>query len=310
MTASVLNAQCSMLDAQRTRAGLRVLVCALSIVQCAVCIDVSPAFAQSPNFFTGFSEVPGPPSNIKPEQLKDLSFKQHLDERLPLDVRFKDEYGRDVTLGKYFTGTRPVILAFVYYQCPMLCSLVMNGISASLRALPFTAGEDFDVVLVSFDPRDTPSAALEKKQKLLEYWKTGSQSGGWHLLTGDEASIVKVTKAAGFTYQWDQVTGQFAHPSGVLVATPDGTLSRYFYGVEYSPKELRMALVESGQGKIGQLVDELLLFCYHYDPETGRYGATVMNLVRLGGILTVGAMVTFFVLMRRRDNRTPMEAQP
>lgn len=298
-------------NADRARRARRVAVCLFGILHLTFGIGAGVARAQSPNFFTGFSEVPGPPSNIKPEQLKDLSFKQHLNERLPLDVPFKDEYGRDVTIGQYFTGQRPVILAFVYYQCPMLCSLVMNGISSSLRALPsFTAGEDFDVVLVSFDPRDKPPAALEKKQKLLDYWKTGSQSGGWHLLTGDEASIVRITQATGFSYQWDKVTGQFAHPSGVLVATPDGTLSRYFYGVEYSPKELRMALVESGQGKIGRLVDELLLFCYHYDPETGRYGATVMNLVRLGGILTVGAMVTFFVLMRRRDTRTPMEAQP
>ena len=302
--------QCRMPNALRSRRMCCAFVCALGVLIGSAGVGVDPAYAQSPNFFTGFSEVQGPPSNLKPEQLKDLSFKQHLNERLPLDVPFKDEYGRDVTIGQYFTGERPVILAFVYYQCPMLCSLVMNGISSSLRALPsFTAGEDFDVVLVSFDPRDKPPAALEKKQKQLEYWKTGSQSGGWHLLTGDEASIVRITKATGFTYEWDKVTGQFAHPSGVLVVTPDGTLSRYFYGVEYSPKELRMALVESGHGKIGQLVDELLLFCYHYDPETGRYGATVMNLVRLGGILTVGAMVTFFVLMRRRDNRTPMEAQ-
>ena len=246
-------------NADRARRARRVAVCLFGILHLTFGIGAGVARAQSPNFFTGFSEVPGPPSNIKPEQLKDLSFKQHLNERLPLDVPFKDEYGRDVTIGQYFTGQRPVILAFVYYQCPMLCSLVMNGISSSLRALPsFTAGEDFDVVLVSFDPRDKPPAALEKKQKLLDYWKTGSQSGGWHLLTGDEASIVRITQATGFSYQWDKVTGQFAHPSGVLVATPDGTLSRYFYGVEYSPKELRMALVESGQGKIGRLVSYLM----------------------------------------------------
>jgi len=299
--------ECRMLNAPRARGVCRAIVCALGVLLGTAGSGVDSAYAQSPNFFTGFSEVPGPPSNIKPEQLKDLSFKQHLNERLPLDVPFKDEYGRDVTLGQYFTGKRPVILAFVYFQCPMLCTLVQNGISASLRFAPYTAGEDFDVVLISFDPRDTPAAALEKKQKHLEYYKTENQSGGWHYLTGPEASIAKVTRAAGFTYQWDAVTGQFAHPSGVLVATPDGTLSRYFYGIEYSPKELRLALVESGKGKIGQLVDELLLFCYHYDPETGRYGAAVMNLLRLGGILTVGAMVTFFVLMRRRDNRAPME---
>jgi protein SCO1/2 len=279
----------------------------------ALCILLSvgfaaEAYAQAPNFFTGFSKPEGPPSNLKPEQLVDVTFRQRLNERLPLDVPFKDEYGRDVTLGKYFGGARPVILAFVYYECPMLCNQVMNGISSSLRALPFTAGHEFDVVLVSFDPRDGPDAAMEKKRTHLEYWKTQNQSGGWHLLTGDEASIQRVTNAAGFTYKWDSVTGQFAHVSGVLVATPDGTLSRYFYGVEFSPKELRLALVESGRGQVGRLIDELLLYCYHYDPTTGRYGATVMNLVRLGGILTLGAMAAFFVTSRRRTAST--DARP
>ena len=285
-------------------------VCVLSVV--AASGPLTPVFAQAPSFFTGFKEAAGPPSSLKPEQLKHVTFRQRLNERLPMDVPFHDEFGREVTLGRYFTGTRPVILAFVYYQCPMLCTQIMNGLSASLRSLSssYAAGRDFDVVLVSFDPRDTPAAALEKKRKHLEYWRTENESGGWHLLTGDEAAIARVTSAAGFTYQWDSVTGQFAHVSGVLVVTPDGTLHRYFYGVEYSPKELRMALVESGQGKVGTLVDELLLYCYHYDPTTGRYGATVMNLVRLGGILTLGAMATFFVMMRRRDSRAALEAQP
>jgi protein SCO1/2 len=261
------------------------------------------AVAQQPNFMTGFSQPEGPPSTLKPEQLRDVTFSQRLNDRLPLDATFTDEYGRTVTLGKYFGSSRPVILAFVYFSCPMLCTQVMNGLSASLRALPFTAGEEFDVVLISFDPRDTPADALEKKQHHLEYWNAERTSGAWHLLTGDQATIARVTSAAGFTYAWDQVTGQSAHVSGVLVVTPDGTLARYFYGVEYSPKELRLALVESGQGRVGSPIDELLLFCYHYDPETGRYGAAVMNLVRLGGILTLGAMGTFFVLMRRREMR-------
>jgi protein SCO1 len=303
------NAECTMPKRQHTGRWVpRALVSALCILHCALCIE--PASAQSPNFFTGFSKPAGPPSNLKPDELVAVTFRQRLNERLPLDVPFKDEHGRDVTLGKYFGGTRPVILAFVYYQCPMLCNQVMNGISSSLRALPFTAGEEFDVVLVSFDPRDDPAAAMEKKRAHLEYWKTGNQSGGWHLLTGDEASIRRVTNAAGFTYKWDSVTGQFAHASGVLVATPDGTLSRYFYGVEFSPKELRLALVESGRGQVGRLIDELLLYCYHYDPTTGRYGATVMNLVRLGGILTVGAMAAFFVLSRRRSPMASMDARP
>jgi protein SCO1/2 len=183
----------------------------------------------------------------------------------------------------------------------------MNGISAALRPLTFTAGEEFEVVIVSFDPRDTPAAALDKKQRHLDYWNAQHTSGAWHLLTGDEATIARVTRAAGFTYKWDEATGQYAHVSGILVTTPQGRLSRYFYGVEYSPKELRMALVESGQGRIGSAIDELLLFCYHYDPTSGRYGATVMNIVRLGGVLTLAALAAFFVMMRRRDGRTPVE---
>jgi protein SCO1/2 len=287
---------------------LRVATLALSLVCLSGVVAVQ---AQQPNFLTGFSKPQGPPSTLKPEELKDVTFRQRLNERLPLEVPFRDEYGREVTLGKYFTGRRPVILAFVYYQCPMLCTQIANSISSSLRALAptFTAGQEFDVVLVSFDPRDTPAAALEKEQRHLQYWKTESQSGGWHLLTGTQDAIATVTRAAGFTYQWDAKTGQFAHVSGILLATPDGVLSRYFYGLEYSPRELRMAIVESSEGTISSPIDELLLYCFHYDPESGRYGATVMNLVRAGGVLTVGAMATFIVLMRRRDARPPMEGR-
>ena len=290
------------------RRAAAVLVCTLSIGHWASGIDTTVQ-AQQPNFLTGFSKPEGPPSSLKPEQLKSVSFRQRLNEKLPLDTMFKDEYGRDVALGKYFSGTRPVILAFVYYKCPMLCTQVMNGISASLRALPFVAGQDFDVVLVSFDPSDTPAAALEKKRQHLEYWRAENSSGAWHLLTGDPTAIERVTNAAGFTYQWDSVTGQFAHVSGVLITTPDGTLARYFYGVEYSPKELRLALGESSQGRIGTLIDELLHYCYVYDPQTGRYGAAVMNLLRVAGVATIAAMATFFVMMRRRELRAPLEGR-
>jgi len=260
------------------------------------------ASAQGPNFFNGTIPEQGKPSSLKPEQLKEVSFRQRLNERLPMDARFKDEYGRDVTLGKYFNQQRPVIVAFVYYQCPMLCTQVMNGISSALRALTFTAGEEFDVVLISFDPRDTAAAAAEKKRTHLKYWASEQTFGGWHFLTGEEPTIKRVADAAGFTYQWDAQTQQFAHVSGVLVTTPDGKLARYFYGVEYSPKELRMALVEAGQGHIGSPIDELLLYCYHYDPESGRYGVMIMNLVRAAGILTLASMVGFIVMARRRDN--------
>jgi protein SCO1/2 len=260
------------------------------------------ARAQGPNFLTGAMPDTGKPSSLKPEQLKEVSFKQRLNEQLPLDAALKDEYGRDVTLGRYFNQQRPVILAFVYYQCPMLCTQVMNGISSSLRALTFTAGQEFDVVLVSFDPRDKPAAAAEKKRTHLKYWASEQTSGGWHFLTGDEATVRRVANAAGFTYQWDPQTEQFAHVSGVLVATPEGKLARYFYGVEYSPKELRLALVEAGQGHIGSAIDELLLYCYHYDPESGRYGVMIMNLVRAAAIVTVASMVGFIVMAVRREN--------
>ena len=242
----------------------------------------------------------GEPSNTAPPQLKDVTFKQKLNDTLPLDAMFKDETGRPVALGSYF-GKRPVVLAFVYYSCPMLCTQVMNGISSALTVMPFKIGQDFDVVLVSFDARDTPAVAAEKKQAHLQYWSAENTATSWHFLTGDEATIGRVTSAAGFNYRWDEPTGQFAHVSGVLVVNPDGKLSRYFYGVEYSPKDLRLALVDSGQGKVGSAIDELLLYCYHYDPESGTYGVVVMNLIRLGGVLTMLAMGTFIILMRRRD---------
>jgi protein SCO1 len=286
---------------------IRCVTCVVAFVVLILGLPGTRVVAQSgPNFLTGAIDSGGPPSSLKPEQLKEVSFKQRLDEQLPLDASFKDEYGRSVTLGKYFGQKRPVVLAFVYYTCPMLCTQVMNGISASLRALTFTAGQDFDVVLVSFDPRDNPSAALEKKQAHLKYWNSEATTGGWHFLTGEEPSIKRVADAAGFSYAFDKQTGQYAHVSGILVATPDGRLSRYFYGVEYSPKELRMALVESGQGHIGSIIDEVLLFCYHYDPEHGRYGATVMNLVRAAAVLTLAAMAGYFWTMRRRESQPPL----
>lgn len=244
-------------------------------------------------------------STTVPTELKDVTFEQRLNTSLPLDARFRDETGREVALGEYF-GKRPVVLAFVYYSCPMLCTQVLNGVSSALKVMPFTAGQDFDVVYVSFDPRDTPAQAAEKKRAQLADYKQTATAAGWHYLTGDEASIRRVTNAAGFSYRWDETSGQYAHVSGLLVVTPDGRLSRYFYGVEYSPKELRMALVESSEGKIGSAVDQLLLYCYHYDPASGRYGVVAMNLIRLGGAVTVVGLGGFIWLMRRRES-VPME---
>ena len=281
-------------------------MCVLCFVTWALCLE-GVAEAQ-PGFPSGGYSDPVKPGTVStevPPQLVDVTFKQRLGETLPLETEFRDEGGRTVRLGEFF-GRRPVVLAFVYYQCPMLCMQVMNGLSSALKVMPFKAGQDFDVVLVSFDPRDTPELAAEKKRAHLEYWSTQHEGSAWHLLTGDEAAIRRLTSAAGFTYQWDEQSGQFAHVSGVLVVTPDGQLSRYFYGVEYSPKELRLALVESGEGKVGSAIDELLLYCFHYDPESGRYGLLVMNLVRLGGVLTVLFVGAAIVLMRRREMHPPL----
>ncbi len=275
-----------------------------------LCMSGNPAYAQQepgfPSPGLGMME-PGTLATARLPQLKDVTFKQRLNTKLPLDAAFRDENDRPVTLAHYFDGRKPVVLAFVYYSCPMLCTQVMNGVSRAVKVLPFSAGKDFDVVFVSFDPRDRPETAAAKKAELMSYWSMQNQAGAWHLLTGEAPAIRAITSAAGFNYQWDEKTQQFAHMSGVLVMTPDGRLSRYFYGIEYSPKELRLALVESGQGHVGSVVDELLLYCYHYDPASGRYGAVVMNLVRLGGVLTLVLLGAFFVLARRRDIHPPTE---
>ena len=244
-------------------------------------------------------------SNVPP-QFKSVTFAQRLNNQLPLDTIVRDETGRAVALRTFF-NEKPVVLAFVYYQCPMLCPMTLNGISSALKALQLRPGKDFEIVVVSFDHRDTPESANAKKQAHLAHWKTADTASGWHFLTADEASIARLTSAAGFSYQWDEATGQFAHVSGLLTLTPDGRLARYFYGVEYSPRELRLALVESSQGRIGSKVEELLLYCFHYDPSTGRYGWAVMTLVRLGGALTVAILLGFVLLMRRREGRVPVE---
>lgn len=265
---------------------------------------VTGAHAQQQPGMPGSMATPGTLASAMPAELADVTFQQRLNGHLPLDARFVDDHGKTVALGDYF-GTKPVMLAFVYYQCPMLCTQIFNGVSSALKVIPFVPGKDFDVVYVSFDPRDTPEGAAAKKAAVLADYKQDGTANGWHFLTGDptnaEANIRRVTSAAGFSYRWDERSKQFAHVSGVLIATPDGRLSRYFYGVEYSPKELRMALVESGNGKIGSPVDQLLLYCYHYDPSKGRYGVIAMNLIRAGGAFTVVLLGGFIWLMRKKE---------
>jgi len=238
-------------------------------------------------------------ANEKPALLKDIGIDQRLDAPLPLSLPFLDEAGREVRLGDFF-GKRPVILALVYYNCPMLCTQVLNGMVGSLNTLSLAAGEDFDVVLVSFDPREKPENARASKEAYLTRYKHPAASAGWHFLTGREPEIQALAQAVGFRYRYDYRLDQFAHASAIYVATPDGRLARYFYGIEYAPRDLRLALVEASAGKIGTPVDQILLFCFHYDPTLGKYGAAVVNLVRLAGLLTVGAIAASIVWMSRR----------
>jgi len=237
-----------------------------------------------------------------PKALEGVGIDQRLNERAPLDVEFLDEQGSPVTLGDYF-GEKPVILALVYYECPMLCTLELNGLLRALRVLPLEPGKDFEIVTVSFDPGETPALAAKKKQEYAaQYGREGGEQA-WHFLTGSEASIEQLTRAVGFRYKYDAKTDLFNHASAIVVLTPEGRLSRYFYGIEYSARDLRLGLVEASAGRIGSPVDAILLYCFHYDPETGKYGVVIMNVVRLAGVATVIILGGFIVLMLRRDKR-------
>jgi protein SCO1/2 len=244
----------------------------------------------------------GVPSSQMPGELQNVEFAQRLGEQLPLDQTFVDEDGRVVPLRQYFSR-KPVVLAFVYYECPMLCSQVLNGLTSALVALVETAGNDYEVVAVSFDPRDTAAAAAAKKKSYLDRYNRSGSERGFHFLTGSEASVKALTAAAGFKYAWDEKTQQFAHASGFVVATPQGKLSRYFFGIEYAPRDLKFALIESSAGRVGSLVDQLLLYCYHYDPKTGSYSFVAMKAIQLGGALTLLALVGFVVVAIRREHR-------
>jgi protein SCO1 len=250
----------------------------------------------------GLQPQTGVPSSQMPVELRNVEFVQRLSEQLPLDLPFIDEDGQVVPLRQYF-ARKPVVLAFVYYECPMLCSQVLNGMTSALATLDETAGRDYEVVAVSFDPRDTPVAAAAKKKSYLDRYKRPGSERGFHFLTGSEASVKALTAAAGFKYEWDEATQQYAHASGLVIATPQGTLSRYFFGIEYAPRDLKFALIESSAGRVGSLVDQVLLYCYHYDPKTGSYSFVAMKVVQLGGALTLLALVGFVVVAIRREHR-------
>ena len=244
--------------------------------------------------------IMSPPANERPPYLQNVGIEQHLNGQVPPGLTFIDDTGHTVKLGDYF-GSKPVILNLVYYNCTMLCGEALAGLTGAMKMIKFDAGKEFEVVTVSFNPKETPEiAAAKKKDYLARYGRAGAESG-WHFLTGPAESINALTKAVGFQYQYDEKNNQYAHATAIMVLTPQGRISRYFYGVDFPPKDLRMGLVEASQQKIGNPIDQVLLYCYHYDPATGKYGAVVSNMLKLGGGLTILLLGVLFLILFRLD---------
>jgi protein SCO1 len=237
----------------------------------------------------------------RPSILREIGFDQHMGASVPPDILLRDESGSSVRLGDYF-GRRPVVLSLNYYSCPMLCTVTLNGLASALDVLTYTAGKEFEVVTVSFDPREKPDLAAQKKKAYLQRYRRPGAAEGWHFLTGDQADIDRLTKAVGFRYAWDAETRQFAHPAGVIVLTPEGKVARYLFGIDYAPKDLRFAVIEASAGRIGTPIDQIVLACYRYDPMTGRYGAAIMGIIRAGGLVTLLALGAFITVMLRREH--------
>jgi protein SCO1 len=304
------NAKCKMQNARRMAAvdrrltGLNLDHFAFCVLHFALCISV--ASAQRP--FAAAEYRPPADQGQVAQIVSQIGIDQHLGESLPLDVQLRDETGRAVKLGDYF-NQKPVVLMLVYYRCPMLCTQVLNGFLKSSQAVGYTIGHDYDVVTISFDPRETAELAAEKKAAYVRAYRREGAASGWHFLTGSEESIERITSAIGFRYRYDAKSDQFAHASGIVVATPQGKLSRYLYGIEYEPTNLRLALVESGENRIGSPVDKVLLLCFHYDPLTGRYGVVISNVIRIAGSLTVCLLGGFLIAMYRLEHRRSKVAE-
>jgi protein SCO1/2 len=244
-----------------------------------------------------------PPGKAATEQipmLKEVSIEQKPNSQLPLDAEFSDATGQSVTLRQFF-GARPVVLALVYYDCPMLCTQVLGGLAGSLQGMSLAVGQDYDVLVVSFDPGETPAMAADRKKDFVRRYIRDARAENIHFLTGREGSIKTLTSAVGFNVAYDTATDQYAHPAAITILTAEGRVSRYLYGIEFAPRDLKLALVEASEGKIGGVVEQMMLFCYHYDPETGKYGLVIMNIVRAAGALTVLILVGAIVYSLRRE---------
>jgi protein SCO1 len=250
----------------------------------------------------------GPSPAMMPPALQNVGFEPPLNGQMPLDLHFRDETGRDVPFREFF-GHKPVVLAFVYYSCPMLCDQVQMGVVGALRMLSFNPGRDYEVVFISFDSHDTPELAAEKKNAAVARFHRPETVSGWHFLTGSQESIEAATRAANFRFRYDAKSKLFAHASGVMLLTADGRISRYFYGVEYPGRDMRLGLVDASAGKIGSPIDHVLLFCYHYDPSNGTYSASILRIIRLGGVLTVLFILGGIWIFRRREVRAQTNLQ-
>lgn len=272
---------------RRNRTALRPLAAALLTAVLVVCSAASALADQS---LVEPAKMPGP--------LKEVSFEQKLGDTLPLDATFRDHTGKEVRLGDYW-GEKPVLLAFVYYECPMLCSLILNGMASSLAVLEFKPGEEFDIVAISIDHEETPAMAAKARSDTIRRYGRDGTDPGWHFLLADEATVRQVADAAGYGFEYIPSTDEFAHASGIVVTTPEGQIAQYYYGIEYPPKDLRLALIEASNNKIGGLVDQVLLYCYKYDPKIGQYTALTMRLLRItGGLFALGLIVFLWFSFR------------
>lgn len=246
------------------------------------------------------------PAGMRPPVLKDVGIDQLLDNQVPTDLEFRDETGKAVRLADYFKD-KPVVLSLVYYDCPQLCTMVLTGLLGALKTLPMTPGKEFISLTVSFDPKEKPELAAAKREEYLKKFARPEANDGWHFLTGDERSIRELTRSVGFRYVWDPVTQQYAHASGIMVLTPGGRVSRYFYGIEYAPRDLRFGIVDASGGKIGSLADQVILYCYQYDPNRGTYGLVLMRLMRIFAAMTIVSIVGLILFLRYKTKKKESE---
>jgi protein SCO1/2 len=274
------------------------------LIAAASTAQAQPGMPQPSSPLYGARPESGATSNGLPAALRDVAIIQRLNEQTPLDAVFRDETGREVHFGDYFKDGKPVVLALVYYECPMLCSQILTDMTGALRAISrFSIGQEYTVVTVSFDARETPELAAKKKANYVARYDRPGAAEGWHFLTGDEANIRRLSDSVGFMFHWDEATQQFAHGSAFMLLTPQGRVSRYYYGLEYNPNDVKLGLIEASENKIGSLADQLPLYCFHYDPSTGKYGLYVMGIIRIAGVLMIGAMVGMIFVMRRMRAR-------